>query len=82
MLQPAYRVVPLVEVAIAENGLCSTQTEVEWTQDAPSDATLSHTLHGPDTATSPGSEQTCCTSVSWSSTGETNPAVAHQINTV
>ncbi|DBA85408.1 TPA: WD repeat-containing protein 34 [Trebouxia sp. C0005] len=64
------KVVPLIEVAIAENGLYTTQTEVDWTQEAPSDATLTHTLHAPDTATSPGSEQTCCTSVSWSSTGQ------------
>ena len=74
--------VPLIEVAIAENALYTTQTEVDWTQEAPTDATLSHTLHAPETATSLGSEQTCCTSVSWSSTGETDPTVAHQISSV
>lgn len=61
--------VPLVEVAIAENSSISAHLDVDWAPEAPDDVTLSYTLRASDNATFTGS-QLCCTSISWSSTGQ------------
>ncbi|KAL3131874.1 WD repeat-containing protein 34 [Trebouxia sp. C0009 RCD-2024] len=62
------RVVPLVEGAILENR--SAHTEIDWTPEAPCDAAFLHILQAPDLSTDTPEHALCCTSVSWSSTGQ------------